>query len=293
MSPPTEPTQPVVTATEVEAFSADGFVVVDNLLNGEELERYGAAVDAAVAHRYHWDTRPLGERTRYEQSFRQCINLWEDSPRVRPLTFHPLIGAAAAALLGVNAVRIWHDQALYKEAGGRDTAPHLDHDYWAIEEPLTITAWIPFDGSTEAAGAMGYIPGSHTFEVQTFADIFRGDGFDLEHGDEARGVPPRFVEVPRGAVAFHHGRTIHLARPNRTNRARRVHTIIFFADGCTRRDRKHPSVDRAGIPVGAPIASPLTPIAWPLPDGRLPDPPPLPEPRLPGWPGWTPRSGGA
>ncbi|MCZ6619213.1 MAG: phytanoyl-CoA dioxygenase family protein, partial [Gammaproteobacteria bacterium] len=208
------------------------------------------------------------------------------APAVRPLTFHARIGEAAALLLRAEAVRIWHDQALYKEASGRETAPHFDHDYWAIEEPRTITAWIPFDGSTVATGAMGYVPGSHEFEVTTFANIFTGDGFDLENGEEARGVPPEFVEVPRGSVAFHHGRTIHLAHPNRSDRTRRVHTVIFFADGCTRRDAKHPSVDRMDVPVGAPIQGPVTPIAWPLPGGRLPDPPPLPDPPRPGWPGW-------
>ena len=135
---------------------------------------------------------------------------------------------------------------------------------------------------------MGYVPGSHRFEISTFANIFTADGFDLENGEEARGVPPEFVDVPRGSVAFHHGRTIHLAHPNRSDRTRRVHTVIFFADGCTRRDAKHPSVDRMDVPIGAPIQGPVTPIAWPLPDGRLPDPPPLPDPPRPGWPGWPP-----
>ena len=50
-----------------------------------------------------------------------------------------------------------HDQALYKEAGGRETDPHQDHPYWPIVETDTITAWIPFDGSTLANGAMGYL----------------------------------------------------------------------------------------------------------------------------------------
>ena len=136
----------------------------------------------------------LDERSRYEQSFRQCINLWEDEPAVRGLTFHPTICAMAARLLGADAVRIWHDQALYKEAGGRGTDPHLDHDYWAIAEPRTITAWIPFDGSSVISGAMGYVPGSHKFEVATFANIFTGAGFDLKNGSEARGVAPEYVE---------------------------------------------------------------------------------------------------
>ena len=55
-----------------------------------------------------------------------------------------------------------------------------------------------------------------------------------------------------------------MARPNTTTDDRAVHTIIYLADGCTRRNAKwHPSVDRDGIEVGAPIAGPCTPIVWP------------------------------
>ena len=276
----------VVSAQEIASFEAKGFVVVDNLLNSEELQCFGQSVDVALAERTKWDKRELSERSRYEQSFRQCINLWEDAANVRPLTFHPLIGEAAARLLGAEAIRIWHDQALYKEAGGRETAPHLDHDYWAINEPRTITAWIPFDGSTLENGAMGYVPGSHKFDVKTFANIFTAEGFDIEHGTEAQGIAPEFVEVQPGSVAFHHGRTIHLANPNLTDETRRVHTMIFFADGCTRKDASHAAVDRADIEIGAPIQSAVTPIAWPLANGAMPEAPPLPDPKQPGWPGW-------
>src|SRR6185436_5342780 len=137
----------------IDAFQRDGYVVVPNLLNDEELKRYGAAVDAAVQKRMSWDTRGLDEKSRYEQPFQQCLNLWEDHLEVRPLTFHPLICETAARLLGVAGLRLWHDQALYKEAGGRGTDAHQDQGYWPIREADTITAWIPFDGSTLESGA--------------------------------------------------------------------------------------------------------------------------------------------
>jgi hypothetical protein len=82
------------------------------------------------------------------------------------------------------------------------------------------------------------------------------------------------VEVPAGAVAFHHGLTFHLAGPNRTERLRRVHTAIYFRDGSTRGSaHRHPCVDRPGIAVGAVIASDVTPIAWPRTAGDLPPAP--------------------
>ncbi len=261
-----------------EKFRRDGFVVVPGLLTGDELERFGKAVDEAVARRKRHDQRQLAEKSLYEQSFIQCINLWEDSPGVLPLTFHPVIGEAAARLLGIECIRLWHDQALYKQPGGRVTDPHQDQPYWPMHEAHTITAWIPFEGSTDETGCMGYVPGSHAVGLRKFVNIFSADqSADILNRPELKNTPPVWVEVPRGGVAFHHGLTVHLAMPNRSARMRRVHTMIYFRDGTTRgREFPHPSVDRPRIRIGETIASDLTPIVWPRPAGDLPKPPELP-----------------
>lgn len=261
----------------VQAFERDGFVVVPDLLSAEELDRYGALVAAAVAARTAASTVRLEEKSRYEQSFIQCINLWEDHPLVRPLTFHPKVGQAAAALLRVPAVRLWHDQALCKEPGGRETDAHQDHPYWPIRETASITAWIPFEGSTLASGAMGYLPGSHAIGLRRFVNIFFGEPRDLLADPEVAGIETVFVEVPHGSVAFHHGLTVHLAKPNTTDGPRPVHTMIYFPDGSTRGyPHPHFSVDRSGIEVGQPIDGDATPIAWPRPAGDLPPLPAVP-----------------
>jgi ectoine hydroxylase-related dioxygenase (phytanoyl-CoA dioxygenase family) len=264
----------------VEAFRRDGFVVVPGLLSDDELSVFGLAVNDGVARRSRHDSRTLAEKTLYEQSFVQCQNLWEDCSGVRPLTFHPAVCETAARLLGVEGIRLWHDQALYKEPGGRQTDAHQDQPYWPIAETDTITAWIPLDGSTLESGAMGYLPGSHTLGLRTFVNIFGGQPEDILASEALRGTEPVFVEVPRGGVAFHHGLTFHLARPNQTDRVRRVHTAIYFRDGCVRGStQRHPSVDRAGIGPGEVIASAVTPIAWPRAAGDLPVPPAPPRRR--------------
>ncbi len=267
----------------IEAFRHDGYVVVPDLLADDERVAFHEVVADAVATRTVDDHRSLEERSRYEQSFVQCQNLWEDVAEVRPLTFHPRIARAAAELLGADAVRLWHDQALVKQGSGRETDPHQDQPYWPIAEPLTLTAWVPFEGSTLASGCMGYVPGSHRSGMRRFVNIFWGEPEDVLAAPELDGAEPELVEVPPGAVAFHHGLTVHLARPNTTDRPRTVHTMIYFADGCTRKGPlPHPCVDRPGIAEGAPIASDVTPIAWPRAAGSLPERPTEPWPDLPG-----------
>ena len=69
---------------EVARFHRDGFLVVENVFSPQELVSFGAAVDAAVQGRAAQDQRTVGEKSLYEQSFIQCMNLWEDTLEVPP-----------------------------------------------------------------------------------------------------------------------------------------------------------------------------------------------------------------
>ena len=131
--------------TQVDHFQTDGFLLVEDFFTQSELDGFGVAVDAAVAYRTSDDDRDVQDKSLYEQTFVQCMRLWEDSPEVSPFTFHAKLCAAAAALLRTECVRLWHDQALYKEPGGRKTDAHLDYPFWPLDRQDLVSVWIPFD----------------------------------------------------------------------------------------------------------------------------------------------------
>jgi len=265
---------PIVDPALVEAFRRDGFVRAPGLLSAAEVATHRCEVDRAVAARTAEDLRPMEEKTPFQQSFTMCQCLWEDHPAVGALTFHPKIAGTAAALIGAERLRLWHDQALYKEAGARETEMHQDHPYWPIAEREALTAWIALVDIDETNGAMGYIPGSHLGDIE-YIDVFTSPG--AGHAFEKKQTKkPVFVSCKAGDVVFHHGATIHTARPNRSAETRKVHTAIYFRDGCTRGDaRPHHALEREHIDVGAVINGRATPIAWPLDGGRLPSPLPF------------------
>jgi ectoine hydroxylase-related dioxygenase (phytanoyl-CoA dioxygenase family) len=268
---------------EIQTFHRDGFLLVENVFAPDDLAEFGTAVDEAVAGRVGSDRRTLAEKSLYEQSFIQCINLWEDSMAVRRFTFDPALGQMAAALLEAKAVRIWHDQALYKEAGGRETDPHQDRPFWPIDPADQVTAWIPFDGSRLGGGAAAYIPGSHRLGLERFVDISHvlQEPYDILNDPLVAGIEPVWVEAPPGSLIFHHSLTIHLAEKNASDRIRRVYCIIYFADGCVRRSAiPHLVPDRQGIAVHEPIVGEVSPIAWPRDPGDLPPTPSSRPPRL-------------
>jgi len=105
--------------TKINEFRQRGFCVTPDILTLPEIEQFGAAVDREVAVRTGHDRRPLKEKTAYEQSFIQCMRLWESSEQVRALSCHSGLAGLAAQLLQEPTILLWQDQALYKEPGGR------------------------------------------------------------------------------------------------------------------------------------------------------------------------------
>ena len=251
--------------------------------------RFLAAVDAAVGQR-NVTARPMAERSEYERMFTQYYNLWETSLDVRTLTFEPRLAQIASALLGVPALRVYCDQSFYKDPGSTDTGAHQDYTLLSIEETQTVNAWIPLEGSTVDAGALGYLSGSHKLGRVTNLDLVLGrDPFESQ---ELRALlaNPVFVELAPGSVAFHHVLTFHLSTPNRSARTRKAFAITYVADGSTRGTSwPHASVDRAGIAVGERIEGPATPLVWPSP-GELPPTPPANTHPPRGWPGFKPSA---
>jgi ectoine hydroxylase-related dioxygenase (phytanoyl-CoA dioxygenase family) len=258
----------------IAEFRAKGFVRTDDVLSQEEIERFGAAVDREVAERTADDGRSLDEKSRYEQSFIQCMRLWETCPEVLPLSCHAGLAGIAAQLLGVDSVRMWQDQALYKEPGGKETTPHQDETFWAIGEEPLVSAWIPFDDVTRDSGAMAYVPGSHHAGMLKVVDItHRSEPYAILKDPALQGRRPEVVQVRAGSVIWHHGLTVHQASANRTDRTRRVFTVVYIASNA-RRIQSWPTypLDREGIEVGEVLRGDSMPVLWPAVD-EFPMPP--------------------
>lgn len=265
----------VLDQSAVLQFERDGYLKTDALLSPDEVDAFATAIDGAVARRTAGDERALQDKTDYEQSFVQCMRLWETDPDVAPLTFHPRLAETAAQLLGVERVRIWQDQALYKEPGGRITDAHQDAPFWPIGDAPLISAWIPLDGSTIENGAVGYVAGSHRLGKLKMVNLTQAtEAYDIMSDPALEGRQPDYVEAAKGSVVWHHGMTVHAAKANSTRQTRRAFTVVYIADGC-RRTKPWPSfpLDRAEVAVGELIEGEGLPLAWPRPLDKLPAPP--------------------
>jgi ectoine hydroxylase-related dioxygenase (phytanoyl-CoA dioxygenase family) len=258
--------RPASTGREIiEAFDRDGFVKIKNVFDAQTLEYYREHISAEVLRR-NTHTAPLEDRDTYQKAFLQVTNLWRTSDVAREFVFGKRLASIAAQLLKVERVRLYHDQALYKEPGGGITPWHADQFYWPLSSEKTVTAWVPLQATPLEMGPLAFAAGSHRM---TF-------GRDLEISDESERSlrkaleSGRFQEVNEpfelGEVSFHSGWTFHHTGANTSDRPRAVMTIIYMADGIRliAPTRKQHCADweafMPGVQPGEVVDSPLNPV---------------------------------
>lgn len=227
--PPLDPTYEVDQAT-IDAFQATGHCVVRGLCTPAEIAVFKDVIESA-AMTYNRQTRPLEERDTYGKAFLQITNLWRVDEGVAHFALAPRFARVAADLLQVDGVRMYHDQALFKEPHGGHTPWHQDQNYWPIAEP-TVTMWMPLVDVPAEVGSMTFADGSHLH--QDLGDQIIGDASEAHY--QAIVERENWPTVTHGAMTagdatFHAGWTLHRAPANPTDSMRSVMTVIYLPDG--------------------------------------------------------------
>ncbi|HET9460099.1 MAG TPA: phytanoyl-CoA dioxygenase family protein [Sphingomicrobium sp.] len=253
----------------VAAFRRDGFVRLKAVLTPQEIAHYGEAITRltlALADR----ARPLEERSTYGKAFLQVTNLWEHDRTARAFVFGKRLARIAAELLEVEGVRLYHDQALIKEAGGGITPAHADQFYWPLASDRCVTAWVPLQAVPAEMGPIGFYAGSQRFEFGR--DLPISDESERLIGAEMEKQGFALVDDPfeLGEASFHLGWTFHRAGANLTDRPRSAMTIIYMdKDMRLATPSAGQLADREafcpGVAVGDVIASPKSPLLWERP----------------------------
>src|ERR1700754_602684 len=179
----------VTPAENIREFSEKGHTLVKNILSAEEISVYRPViVDAAI--RYNTERRKMEDRDTYGKAFLQIMNLWRSDESVKQFVLSKRLAKIAADLMGVENVRIYHDQALFKEPGGGPTPWHQDQYYWPIDTNNTVTMWMPLVDIDVEMGMLTFASGSYvngavfnheiSDESETlFDDYVRDKQFDI------------------------------------------------------------------------------------------------------------------
>jgi ectoine hydroxylase-related dioxygenase (phytanoyl-CoA dioxygenase family) len=218
-------------ASVAEDFRRRGHCVVRALAPADEVAAIRPVIEEAAARRTA-GVAPLEERDTYGKAFLQAMNLWRLDDAIRAFVFDSRFARTAAELMGVEGVRLYHDQALIKEAGGGPTPWHQDQRYWPLDTTHTITMWMPLADIPAQVGSMTFASGSHRL-----GDLgVPGISDESESLFAAAVQEKRLPQETHGALAagdatFHAGWTLHRAGANATGAARPVMTVIYYEDG--------------------------------------------------------------
>jgi ectoine hydroxylase-related dioxygenase (phytanoyl-CoA dioxygenase family) len=255
--------------SQIKDFREEGHVLIKNILQPQEVAWYRDAIRDA-AYQYNTETRDMKDRDTYGKAFLQIMNLWETDEQVRQFTLAKRFAKIAADLLGIEHVRIYHDQALFKEPGGGFTPWHQDQYYWPLDTVKTVTMWMPLMDIDVELGMLTFASGSHR------------DGFaeNIPISDESETALQKYIRLKNypitraetmqaGDATWHYGWTLHNAPGNSSaTTTREVMTIIYYADGAhiTESQNKHQESDRhrwlGGLQPGELANSKLNPLVY-------------------------------
>ena len=248
-------------------FQRDGFILIRQLAEPEEVAFYRKAIVDAVA-RLNTEKRRMEDRDTYGKAFLQTMNLWRNDEAVKKFVFARRFARAAAELLGVSAVRLYHDQALFKEGHGGHTPWHQDHYYWPLDTDNAITMWMPLVRVPVEMGALTFAASSHRNGFLVAIEISDESHDRFDRYVKEKGYPVVNYEMEIGDATFHHGWVLHSAPANAGDATREVMTIIYMADGAraVQPDNPHRANDLAtwlpGVKPGEPAASKINPILY-------------------------------
>ena len=213
---------------QVAQFWRDGFIVLRAVLSRREIEAYGVVIRDTAMRRFA--ARDM--QAAAHGAFLQTLGLRFDAQGVRRFCLAPRFGAIAARLLQVPAVRIFHEQALFKQSGGSDSHWHQDQYYWPLATDRSLGLWMPLVDCNRQMGTIRFVRGSHRYGDLAGRDI---SDESAHHFDEfivrERLDIYQTEELAAGDCTFHLGWTVHGAPANHSDVMREAMIVTFYPDG--------------------------------------------------------------
>ncbi len=204
-----------------------GYVKLKHVLSSEVLKYYGDVITDQV-FKLNNLTKPMHERTTYEKAFLQIMNIWEKDETTKEFVFSKRLAKIAADLMQVKGVRLYHDQALYKEPGGGITPFHADQFYWPLTSTKTVTVWIPLQETQMEMGPLAFAEKSQHVEIGRTLEISDESEAILQKEIQSHGFVMNDTPFELGEVSYHAGWLFHRAGPNVSDKPRKVMTMIYM-----------------------------------------------------------------
>lgn len=251
----------------IEFYQKNRYIKLKNVLDAETLAYYGEAISKKV-NELNNQEKPIDQRDTYGKAFLQIFNLWREDDTCKEFVLSKRLGQIAAELMQAEGSRLYHDQALFKEAGGGITPWHADQYYWPLASDKTITAWIPLQAVPLEMGPLEFSAGSHA--IVEGRELAISDDSEQKIAQRLRVTDFEHVVEPYdlGEVSFHSGWVFHRAGANNTDQVRKVMTMIYMDRDMVLKAPENENQQKdwevwcPGAEIGKVIDTHLNPVVW-------------------------------
>lgn len=256
-----------LSAEQVAFYRKNKYIKLKQVFSPELLGHYAEVISEKVKA-LNTQHLPLEARDTYSKAFLQIMNIWTEDADVQDFVFGKKLAGIASQLMEVEGVRLYHDQALFKEPGGGYTPWHADQYYWPLSNDNTITAWVPMQATPLEMGPLEFSAGSHVLQGGRKLKISDDSERVISEKLRINDFPHIIEPFELGEISFHSGWIFHRAGPNQTTQMRQVMTIIYMdKDICLKQpENDHQQADweqwLPGAKVGARIETALNPILY-------------------------------
>jgi ectoine hydroxylase-related dioxygenase (phytanoyl-CoA dioxygenase family) len=253
--------------SQIDFYSEHAFIKIKEVFPSEIIEYFNEIISKKIAE-IHQTSVPFSDRNTYGKAFLQLFNLWKEDKQIKELVFCKRLAQLAADLMQVDGVRLYHDQALFKEVGGGITPWHADQHYWPLSSDKTITAWIPLQAVPLEMGPLEFSAGSQHIIT----------GRELSISDESENIIRNNIRINKlphvvepfdlGEISFHSGWVFHRAGANTTDAVRKVMTVIYIDKDISIKQPENIDQENdwktwcPGVEVGNVVDSPLNPVLF-------------------------------
>ncbi len=211
---------------EIESYQANGFIMIPNFLDDDELAHWRKMADAEVAK------APVTARASTGQGVYsiRTAGMARRDPEWKALLTDARLGEFAARLEGLSSVRYAGDQISFSEPNCPPTPWHcvLHEVDIPFDTRQTISVQMQLDDNTVQNKAMLFLPGTHKtaprerrFASSPASDPTRTFESLFERSPEWLDIDPVAAEGPAGSALFWNIITVHGSGSNMTRKTRR------------------------------------------------------------------------
>lgn len=227
----TEP-MPQGKEAQIEFFKREGFLIVPNVLDREELDELDRELNRLAENyattpriREGYDLEPNQDPTRKIPTFRKIGGISELSPAFDRLMRHPRILEPLTWVMG-PVIELYRDVCMMKPRRvGREKPWHQDSVYWPWNPMDLCSAMTALDDASPENGCLQVIPRTHFREVQHYGKELQID-IDGEMQKQTCYVP-----LKAGDTLLFHSLLLHASEPNTSELDRRVCIMSYKTPG--------------------------------------------------------------